>query len=125
MIGVDTSFLMDFLKGEEKAVKAMEKYKDSIYICENVVYEFLCGNLSENDINKFLGFVSQFPVVGFGRDAAIVSSKIFRDSKKKGDPVPHPDAMVAGSYLAENIDRIITRNKSHFEKIKGLKVLGY
>lgn len=125
MIGADTSFLVDFFKGDSKAVKFMEKNKENIYLCENVVYEFLCGNLNENEVEKFLGFVSQFNVFSFDRDSAISSSKIFRDSKRRGISIAHPDVMIAGSYLANNVDKIVTRNKKHFENINGLKVLSY
>ncbi|KXA91201.1 hypothetical protein AKJ57_02095 [candidate division MSBL1 archaeon SCGC-AAA259A05] len=45
MIGADTSFLIDFLNGEEESVEWMEEHKNILYLCENVVYEFLCGNL--------------------------------------------------------------------------------
>ncbi|MFB6246231.1 MAG: type II toxin-antitoxin system VapC family toxin [Candidatus Pacearchaeota archaeon] len=125
MIGADTSFLVDFFKGDKDAVDFMDKNKENLCICDNVVYEFLCGNLKESEIDTFLGFVSQFKVFSFNRDAAVLSSKIFRGSKRKGVSVAHPDVMIAGIYLANNVDKIVTRNKKHFENIKDLKVLRY
>lgn len=125
MIGADTSFLIDFLKGEEDAVKRMKKHQDVLHLCENVVYEFLCGNLREEEREVFLAFVSQFPVFSFDREAALRSSKIFRRGKEIGKPIPHPDAMIAGIYAAHEVDKIITRNPEHFKGVKEITVIEY
>lgn len=125
MIGLDTSFLIDFFKGEKSAVDWMLKNKDFICVSELVVYEFLCGNLNASQEQIFLGFVSQIPSLKFGRNASIESSKLFRSSKKSGQEIPHPDAMIAGSYLANNVDSIVTKNIKHSSGIKGLKIIGY
>jgi len=125
MIGVDTSFLIDFFNGEEDAVNWMEENKDVVYISENVVYEFLCGNLDNGEIEKFLGFVSHFPIISFDRDSAIRSSEILRNQKRNGTRISHPDTMIAGSYLGHEIGKIVTRNPGDFENIQGLEVLEY
>ena len=125
MIGVDTSFLIDFFNGEEDAVNWMEEHKDVVHISENVVYEFLCGNLDNNEVEKFLGFVSHFPTVSFDRDSAIRSSEILRNQKRNGTRTSHPDTMIAGSYLGHEISKIVTRNPSDFESIQDLEVLEY
>lgn len=125
MIGADTSFLIDFLNGEEESVEWMEEHKNILYLCENVVYEFLCGNLSEKEKETFLGFVSQFPVLRFDRDAALKAAEIFRKGKEEGQSVPHPDAMISGTYAAHGIEKIVTRNPTHFEKIDTITVAEY
>ncbi|PSG98925.1 MAG: hypothetical protein BRC29_02230 [Nanohaloarchaea archaeon SW_7_43_1] len=125
MIGVDTSFLIDFFNGEEDAVKRMEEHKDVVHISENVVYEFMCGNLDNNEVEKFLGFVSHFPTVSFDRDSAIRSSEILRNQKRNGTRISHPDTMIAGSYLGHEVSKIVTGNTSDFENIQDLEVLEY
>lgn len=35
------------------------------------------------------------------------------------------DSMIAGILLANGVDKIITKNVKHFEKIKGLRVISY
>ncbi|MBI4153238.1 type II toxin-antitoxin system VapC family toxin [Candidatus Woesearchaeota archaeon] len=117
MIGADTSFLVDFLKGEQHAVDWMTKNADVLCLSENVVYELLCGNLTESQNDQFLAFISQFPVFSFNRNAAIKSSKMYREMKQKGKTIAHPDAMIAGTYLANSVNRIVTRNLKHFENL--------
>ena len=125
MIGADTSFLIDFFQGDEEAVEFMEENRDVIHLSENVVYEFLCGDLTDEEVEKFLGFVSHFPVVSFDRDASMRASKIFRKQRKEGNKTAHPDTMIAGSYLGHEIDKIVTRNTEDFQKIEELEVLEY
>ncbi len=125
MIGTDTSFLIDFLRGEKNAVEWMDKHKENLYLCENVVYEFLCGDLTEEERETFLGFVSQFPVFGFDRSAALKSAEVHREAKDKGVQVPHPDAMIAGTYAAHQVDKIVTGDPEHFEKITTVTTIRY
>jgi len=125
MIGADTSFLIDFFKGDDKAVSWMKVKNDLLCVNETVIYEFLCGNLKEKEKDLFLAFVSQFPVFTFDRNASIKSSSIYRDCKSKGKRISHPDAIVAGTYVANNVNKIITRNKKHFDVMKEVHIETY
>jgi predicted nucleic acid-binding protein len=125
MIGVDTSLLIDFFDGDEDAVEWVESNKDLIFLSENVVYEFLCGDMSDEEVRTFLGFISHFEVLPFDRDASLKASKIYRAQKEKGKPVPHPDTMIAGCYLGHEIEKIATRNAEDFRKIDEVEVENY
>ncbi len=125
MIGADTSFLIDFLAGDEDAAGWMEEHRNVLHLCENVVYEFLCGDLSEDERETFLGFAAQFPVLAFDRDAALEASKIFRAGKDRGVSIPHPDAMIAGIYVGHGVEKLVTRNPDHFADVQELAVMEY
>ncbi|MDY6764387.1 MAG: PIN domain-containing protein [Halobacteria archaeon] len=125
MIGADTSFLIDFFKGDNDAVEWMGEHSNVLYLCENVVYEFLCGNLTEDERQTFLGFVLQFPVIEFDREAALKASDIYREGKRKGETVPHPDAMIAGTYVSHEVKKIVTCNIDRFDQIDGISVVEY
>ncbi|MFB6283381.1 MAG: type II toxin-antitoxin system VapC family toxin [Halobacteria archaeon] len=125
MIGADTSFLIDFFNGDEEAITLMDKHKDVLYLCENVVYEFLCGNLTRDERKTFLGFVNQFPVFGFDRESSLAAAELHRKSRKEGRQVPHPDGMIAGTYIAHGIGELITGNPGQFREIKDLEVITY
>ncbi|HLC74262.1 MAG TPA: type II toxin-antitoxin system VapC family toxin [Candidatus Nanoarchaeia archaeon] len=119
MIGADTTFLIDFFKGESHAVEWMKQNQEFLCLCEPVVYEFLCGNLTEHQQDVFLAFISQFPVFSFNRQAALRSSQLYRGVKRKGQAVAHPDAIIAGTYAANEVATIVTRNNKHFENVIG------
>ena len=46
---------------------------------------------------------------------------VYEDGNKIGDF----DCAIAGIYLANSVNKIITGNVKHFERIKGLRVIGY
>ncbi|KXA91200.1 hypothetical protein AKJ57_02090 [candidate division MSBL1 archaeon SCGC-AAA259A05] len=43
----------------------------------------------------------------FDRDAALKAAEIFRKGKEEGQSVPHPDAMISGTYAAHGIEKIV------------------
>ena len=125
IVGADTTFLIDFFKGEVLAVEFMRKYARVLRVSELVIYEFLCGNLSSKDQALFFDAIQSFTTVIFNREAAIHASELYRKGKSSGRTINHQDCMVAGSYLAHGISYIVTRNKQHFRNMKEITVLGY
>lgn len=119
-IGADTSFLIEFFKGAEPAVAFMEKNAKRLVVSELVIHEFLCGNLTKNETLTFLGAMKSFPSVEFNRDAALISSVLFRDGKNKGRTTSHADCLIAGSYRAAGVTEIVTLNVKHFTGMQGV-----
>jgi predicted nucleic acid-binding protein len=124
-VGADSCFLIDFLKGKEFAVTLMKENAKRLYVSELVIHEFLCGNLKKEFEETFLNAIEAFSNIDFDRSAAVESSRIFREGKKKGKTIPREDCMIAGNYLANGIKKIITRNGKHFKNIKELEVISY
>ncbi len=123
MIALDTSFLIDHFRGEE-GTRALLEQEDALCICEPVVFEFLCGNLSGREEGLFLRFASQLQTVTFERRGAREAARIFRAGKRKGKPVGSFDALIAGTLLAAGVKRIATRDAA-FDSIPGLKAVRY
>jgi predicted nucleic acid-binding protein len=113
-IGADTSFLIDFFKGDVAAVEFMRQHVRLLRVSELVIYEFLCGNLSERDEKIFIDAVQFFTALEFNREAAILGSQMYRKGKEEGKTVGHQDCMIAGSYLSHGVHKIVTRNTGHF-----------
>lgn len=124
-IGADTSFLIDFFNGEKDAIIFMGAHAKLIRVSELVIYEFLCGNLDSKEEEIFFNAMQSFTAVPFNREAAILGSRLYRTGKKEGKSVGHQDCMIAGSYLAHGVKRIVTRNTVHFAKMKDVDIQGY
>ena len=125
VIGVDTTFLIDYFYGKSDAVEFMKNYFKLIRISELVIYEFLCGNLTINERDTFLKAIQSFPSVELNREAILISSDIFRKGKQLGTPIGHQDSLIAGSYVASGIKSLVTRNTKHFSKIKEIQTINY
>jgi predicted nucleic acid-binding protein len=124
-VGVDTSFLIDFFRGDADAIAFMKAHSGLLRVSEIVIYEFLCGNLSDRERKLFLEAMQSFPGIVLSREAVFAASNLFRLQKKKGRAVGHQDCLIAGSYLTAGISSIVTRNEKHFASFSGLAVLSY
>jgi predicted nucleic acid-binding protein len=125
MVGADTSFLVDFFRGDPKAIALYSSSKAILCVSEFAVYEFLCGNLSEAEQRNFLSALDECLHVTFERAEAVKSAQIYRSFKRKGSSRSASDLAIAGSYLANNVGVILTGNPKDFEDIPGLTVRSY
>ena len=58
---------------------------------------------------------------GCGKIAAEILAKLF----KEGKIIEQNDAIIISIMLKNGIDKIITKNKKHFDRVKGIKVISY
>lgn len=124
-IGLDTCFLIDFFKGDVKAIAAFEKYYERCTIHDIIIFEFLCGKLSEKQAALFEEKIDLLENVPMSRKAVSLASQLYRLNKKKGITLGKFDILIASIYMASDIKKILTRNKKHFKDIKGLQVIAY
>ena len=122
-VGIDTSTLIDASKGILQAAQALRGRKTAI--AELVVCEFLQGNLTPQEEERFLRQIHPLPAHEFTRKAARIAAHEHRKAIRKGKTYPAMDLAIAASYLAAGITTIITRNPKDFEGIEGLSVETY
>lgn len=130
MIGLDTCVLIDLFRKDKVLIQLFATIQESIYLNDIVYLELLMGldpdNKKHNEEERFYeSLFSAFPLVQLNACAIKKTRDIFWKLKKEGKELHASDCSIAGIYLANGINTIITKNRSHFERIKGLKVLGY
>ncbi len=128
----DTTLLIDFLRGKENAVMMVEEIERSgtLFTTEINVFELMIGIYagSENvevHTQKMLGILSKLVVLSLDRLATIRAAKIAGDLIKTGQKIEGTDSLIAGIALSNGINEIVTRNKSHFDRISEIKVITY
>ncbi|MBI2523361.1 type II toxin-antitoxin system VapC family toxin [Candidatus Woesearchaeota archaeon] len=130
MILLDTSFLIDLLRQRKNAIdKAVELVnRDSLATTYVNIYEMLIGVYSKKDANyeeklKIIeNLTEKIDVLTLEKGSTIKSAKIGGELMLKGEIIGDTDNMIAGIALSNGIGTIITRDKDHFERIKGIKV---
>ena len=133
MILLDTSFLIDLLRQRRNAIdKAVELVnRDKLATTYVNIYELLIGVYSKKDANyeKKLKTVEnlteKIDILTLEKASAIKSAKIGGELMLKGQIIGDTDNMIAGIALSNRINIIVTRDKGHFERIKGIKVESY
>ena len=128
MDGVDSTFLIDVLKGNKDTIPIISRH-DEIVTTQINLYEILKGIMLQKDAK--LGIIQAKKIMNDMQvlpldDAAIVqSADIYADLVKRGERISDNDCLIAGTLLSHGVKTIITRNGDHFKRIKGLKVISY
>jgi len=70
-------------------------------------------------------FISGMEIFPLGYKEAEMAAKIYDNLESQGQRIDDNDILIAGIMLANGIKKIITKNKSHFERIEDLEIIQY
>jgi len=130
MIGLDSTAIIDFAEGNKDLKKLLDKIKEPLAVNYISYLEIMFGIDLEDENYKFEEdfydnlFLSLF-TLDLDVSACKESSRIYWYMSKKGIEIGKFDCAIAGIYLSNGVNKIITRNVKHFENILGLKVISY
>ncbi len=117
MVCLDTSIIIDFLKGRENAVSTIASYSsnpEGLSTTSITVYELLkYKNLKEKE--KMLMFVSRLKIHNFDMVSAGIASDNYLSLKEKGSLIKEFDILIAGIAKANN--EIVLTSDRDFETI--------
>ena len=129
---LDTTFLIDLLRGEDEKVKWKSEELDEKFsikaISSITMMELWRGALQsinqEKEKKKIQELLHSLLNYSFSEEEAKKSAEIEVELIKSGKLVDIEDIMIAGTALIKN-EKILTRNIKHFNKIKGLDLEEY
>lgn len=116
---VDTDVMVDFLRGQAKAVSLISRQSARIILANIVSAELYAGVKGDDELEKLDAFVSVFRFVPLTSEIARLAGLYKRDYAKSHG-VGLSDAIVAATAKTENAD-LKTLNTKHYPMIKGLK----
>ncbi len=130
MIFVDTTFLIDFLRGKKEAIAVLEREQATpLYTSEINVFEVVTGiyvvSNQKKDFEKLWALFSSIVVLPLDRRGACKAGEIAASLIKSGQKIEDTDCLIAGIMLSNAMNKIITRNKEHYERISGITVVTY
>lgn len=129
---LDTTVLIDLLKGEKSAINTVEKIRGEAVLYTSTInlYEILRGiHVLEKDRGKHLRALhtlsSNINVLDIDYESSERAARIYTELRKKGVEIDEPDYLIAGAALANGVSTIVSRNEKHFREISGLAVVSY
>jgi len=130
MIFIDSDCIIDFLKGKKEAVNIVKKYSDNLVTTQINVFEIFFGILKQKEVsgkewNFADGFFGSINIADFDSTCGKISARIFSDLSKKGSLIDQNGCFIGAIMLKHNCNKIITKNKNHFSRIKCIKVISY
>lgn len=131
MVCLDTTFLIDLLRGDDKisiVLDKLERSEETVSISAASIMELVCGASSSKNIlpekEKVMKLLESMIVLEFNKDSAILAGEIEAYLRKEGNMIDIEDIII-GATAIKNDEVLITRNKKHFERIKELQIEGY
>ena len=130
MIGLDTSSIIDFFRGDVSLKSLLDNIDEPLVVNQIVYLEAMFGfdlsNKKHKEEEEFYDdLFGSLVNLELDSSASKKSASIFWELKKQGEIIEAFDCTIVGIYLANGVNRIITKNVKHFNKIKGLKVMSY
>ena len=130
MICIDSDCIIDFLKGEKKAVGIITSYKEEIATTEINVFEVYFGiylreSVSQKEEDTADLFLSSIEMLSSNNGWGKQSAKLIADLAKQGRIIDKNDCFISSIMKANNCNKIITRNVKHFCRIKGIEIIPY
>jgi len=121
MIVLDTNVLIEILKGNEKTIKKVESFTDTLCISSISVMELYYGALNKTELNKLEKFVSLFNIIHLNENISKSSTKLIKHYAKSHS-LDIPDGLIASTVL-ENDAVLLTYNLKDFKYIEGINLL--
>ncbi|MBI4155312.1 type II toxin-antitoxin system VapC family toxin [Candidatus Woesearchaeota archaeon] len=127
---LDSTFIIDFLRNEKEAVKKATEIEGGDLVTTTIsIFEVMLGVNSGVNRDKrfkdFMNFLDNIEILSLDFKSSLKAAEVACDLMKSGNRIEDNDNLIAGTSLANNCNIIITRNKDHFERVKGIKVENY
>lgn len=131
----DTTFVIDLIngdKGAEKLARTVDEEKSLAAVSVITMHEYLLGvhlahageKAFEERLSSARNDIERFDVIPMTRETVEVSASMHASLIRGGTQIGINDVYIAATAMMYNLT-LVTRNKSHFEKIKGLSIEGY
>ena len=115
---LDTDVLVDFFRGQSKAVAFINAHSDRIILSAVVVAELFAGAKGSAEEGSLEEFVSLFRVVPVNVEIAKAGG-LYKSKFGKSHGVGLADAILAATAEAENAE-LKTLNTKHYPTLRGL-----
>ncbi len=117
---VDTSILIDYLRGGKKWEMFIKEIDDGteLLLPTIVIFELFSGSSTKSLAKRFdiIDLLKQFRQIDLNEAIARVAGELYRDVKQT---LEVPDYIIAASALQFNAT-VVTLNKKHFEQIPNI-----
>ena len=120
MVILDTSLLIDALRGEKDAIAAIKSYKDKEEAAITVInkYELMKGRRFLDD--KVIDLlINSLKIYYLGEEEVSEAVMVHKELAKQGKMINELDILIAGTAIANN-ELLVARDQD-FGNVKGLK----
>jgi tRNA(fMet)-specific endonuclease VapC len=121
MIVADTDVLIDFLRGKGAASRIRLELQHGLSTTAVSAFELLAGAHGNRQKNAVETLLEAMEVLPLSRAEAQAAAEVRRSLEVDGEGIGMGDSLIAGIVLHRN-RTLLTRNRKHFERVKGLRL---
>lgn len=121
---IDTSIFIEYLRAPDKQKTTLFNLPDNlnIFISAITLYELLMGAVNKEKLNDIQLLTSELTILPFNQDTANTAAELYHDLRKRNKMIEFRDLFIAATAISNNLP-LLTLNKKHFERIKGINIL--
>lgn len=121
---IDTGIFIDYLRAKNKAKTKLQNLPDdaTIYISSVTLYELYMGATTPEKWVDVKTLTDTIPVLPFNKDVAEKAAIIYQELKRTNKIIEFRDIFIGATAIVHNFP-VLTRNREHFKRIKGLTVI--
>ena len=125
---LDTSFLIDLLRGHEGALakaRLLDQEGEAIYIAAPALAEYLDGAhfIGGTYLQEAVQLIAGRDIVPFDKDAGVTAAELRSSLRRRGVALAMIDAMIAAVALRDH--HVLVTRDAAFSAIPGLAVESY
>ncbi|MBD3204115.1 PIN domain-containing protein [Candidatus Woesearchaeota archaeon] len=130
VIGLDTCSIIDIFRGD-KSIKKFLINNNEVLSATILSYLELQFGINPDDKDHkeeqkyYDNFFSEILHFRLTDKACKKTSEIHWKLRKKGRKIDQFDCTIAGIFLSNGVNKILTRNTKHFERIDKIRVIRY
>ena len=123
MMVVDTDVLIDGLNGKNPSSARISREIESGTLATTTVtlFELLSGAKTRRARDAIKMLLSAITILALDEESGATAAAIRRDLEARGTTIGMADYLIAGICRARSLP-LLTRNRSHFERVPGLRV---
>ena len=124
---LDTDLLIAILRGKEEAYNKVTKIDEESRGATTAInaFEIFFGAyksaMKSENVKETVKLLERLELIPFDLASSRKAGELTAELREKGQPIDYRDAMIAGIAI-ENDLTLVTRNQSHFSRIKNLKL---
>ena len=132
----DTTFIIDLINNDEGAVKMakiIDRKRSIVFISTITIQEYLRGiyylfgnkpDQIDEKLSKAEGDLARFSGIDLNYSVAKAAAKIDADLTSKGEQIGYADVLIGATAQFYQL-ALLTRNKTHFERIPRIQIESY
>ena len=120
---VDTGVFIDYLRAKDKSKTVLQNLPDNLelYISPITLYELYMGAITPPKWVDVKTLTDDIPVLPFTKAISEKAAIVYQELRKDNKIIEFRDIFIAATALVHDLP-VLTRNKKHFTRVKGLKV---